>query len=88
VQQFYPGELGGLALAEVLFGAANPSGKLPVSFPRDVGTTPVFYNYLKAARPLDPGRITDNGTLIFGHQARTLPPVALEGEHWLTAMRL
>ncbi|THH02237.1 hypothetical protein EW026_g637 [Hermanssonia centrifuga] len=47
IQQFYPGELGGLALAEVVFGAVNPSGKLPVSFPRSVGTTPVFYNYIK-----------------------------------------
>ncbi|KAF7320670.1 Glycoside hydrolase family 3 protein [Mycena chlorophos] len=42
VQQFYPGELGGLAIAEVLFGAVKPSGKLPVSFPRSVGTTPIF----------------------------------------------
>ncbi|KAF9530879.1 glycoside hydrolase [Crepidotus variabilis] len=69
LQQFYPGELGGLALAEVIFGAVNPSGKLPVSFPRDVGTTPVFYNYLKGSRPLDPGAVMDDGRLNFGHQA-------------------
>ncbi|KAH9949160.1 glycoside hydrolase superfamily [Amylocystis lapponica] len=68
VQQLYPGELGGLALAEVIFGDGNPSGKLPVSFPRNVGRTPVFYNYLKGARPVDPGAVTDNGTLVFGHQ--------------------
>ncbi|KAG6909222.1 hypothetical protein DXG01_001529 [Tephrocybe rancida] len=68
IQQFYPGELGGLALAEVIFGAVNPSGKLPVSFPRSVGTTPVFYNYLKGSRPLDPGSVMDDGTLMFGHQ--------------------
>ncbi|KAI8984797.1 glycoside hydrolase superfamily [Trametes punicea] len=68
VQQFYPGELAGLALAEIIFGDVNPSGKLPVSFPRSVGTTPVFYNYLKGSRPVDPGQILDNGTLIFGHQ--------------------
>ncbi|PSS35547.1 hypothetical protein PHLCEN_2v1510 [Hermanssonia centrifuga] len=69
IQQFYPGELGGLALAEVVFGAVNPSGKLPVSFPRNVGTTPVFYNYIKGSRPLDPGSVLDDGTLVFGHQA-------------------
>ncbi|KAJ8469471.1 hypothetical protein ONZ51_g8966 [Trametes cubensis] len=63
VQQFYPGELGGLALAEIIFGDVNPSGKLPVSFPRSVGTTPVFYNYLKGSRPIDPGQILDDGTL-------------------------
>ncbi|KAF8890444.1 glycoside hydrolase superfamily [Infundibulicybe gibba] len=41
--------------------------KLPVSFPRDVGTTPVFYNYLKGSRPIDAGQILDDGSLQFGH---------------------
>ncbi|KAJ7200973.1 glycoside hydrolase superfamily [Mycena rebaudengoi] len=71
IQQFYPGELGGLALAEIVFGAVNPSGKLPVSFPQSVGTTPVFYNFLKGSRAMDTrdvGQIFDNGTLQFGHQ--------------------
>lgn len=47
------------------------SGKLPVSFPRSVGTTPAFYNYLKGSRPTDPGSIADDGTLHFGHQVCT-----------------
>ncbi|RDX48447.1 glycoside hydrolase [Lentinus brumalis] len=77
VQQFYPGELGGLALAEVIFGDVNPSGKLPVSFPRSVGTTPVFYNYLKGARFIDPGEVLDDGSLKFGHQYVLDSPVPL-----------
>ncbi|KAI0751981.1 glycoside hydrolase family 3 protein [Irpex lacteus] len=77
IQQFYPGELGGLALAEVVFGDVNPSGKLPVSFPRSVGTTPVFYNYIKGSRPLDPGLVYDNGTLQFGHQYVLDSPIPL-----------
>ncbi|KAI0352431.1 glycoside hydrolase [Trametes cingulata] len=77
VQQFYPGELGGLALAEVIFGDVNPSGKLPVSFPRSVGTTPVFYNYLKGSRPIDAGHVLDDGTLVFGHQYVLDSPVPL-----------
>ncbi|KAJ7775675.1 glycoside hydrolase superfamily [Mycena maculata] len=77
VQQFYPGELGGLAIAEIIFGAVNPSGKLPVSFPRSVGTTPIFYNYLKGSRTIDPGEITPNGTLVFGHQYVLNSPVPI-----------
>ncbi|THH32786.1 hypothetical protein EUX98_g1411 [Antrodiella citrinella] len=77
VQQFYPGELGGLAIAEVIFGDVNPSGKLPVSFPRSVGTTPVFYNYLKGSRPIDPGQVLDNGQLTFGHQYVLDTPVPM-----------
>jgi len=40
---WYPGTEGGNAVADLLFGDANPGGKLPVSWPRSVGQVPIFY---------------------------------------------
>ncbi|KAJ5833616.1 hypothetical protein N7474_001927 [Penicillium riverlandense] len=69
VQQFYPSEEGGNALADVLFGDYNPSGKLSMGFPRYVGDIPVFYDYLNSGRSIsDSGVQYPNGTLVFGHQ--------------------
>lgn len=68
VQQFYPSEQGGNALADVLFGDHNPSGRLAVSFPHSVGTLPIYYDFLNSGRPVDPGAVLANGTLKFGHQ--------------------
>ncbi|KAF2262124.1 glycoside hydrolase [Lojkania enalia] len=68
IQQFYSGEQGGAALADIIYGDVNPSGKLSVSFPYDVGTLPVYYDYLNSGRSTDPGAIMTNGTLQFGHQ--------------------
>ena len=45
VEAWLPGELGGRAIAEVLFGDYNPSGRLPVTVPRHVGQLPAFYNF-------------------------------------------
>lgn len=42
---FYPGPMGGEAIAEILSGAVNPSGRLPVSLPAKSGQVPVYYNY-------------------------------------------
>lgn len=42
---FYPGPKGGTAIAKLLFGEAEPSGRLPVSLPRSAGQIPVYYNY-------------------------------------------
>jgi beta-glucosidase len=48
---WYLGTEMGNALADVLFGDANPSGKLPVTMPRTVGQLPLYYNYKNTGRP-------------------------------------
>ncbi|MCZ0972528.1 glycoside hydrolase family 3 C-terminal domain-containing protein [Streptomyces albulus] len=51
---WHPGIEAGPALADVLFGAVNPGGKLPVSFPRSAGQIPVHYNHENTGRPYSP----------------------------------
>jgi beta-glucosidase len=68
VQMFYQGEQGGNALADILYGSINPSGKLSVSFPWDIGTSPSYYDHLKSARQYpNPGQIHANGSMEFGN---------------------
>jgi beta-glucosidase len=62
LEAWYPGEFGGQAIAETLFGDNNPAGRLSITFPRSIGELPDFYNS-------DPSRshryIDDNGEPLF-----------------------
>ncbi|MBJ3815415.1 beta-glucosidase BglX [Shimwellia pseudoproteus] len=51
LETWFAGTEGGNAIADVLFGDDNPSGKLPMSFPRSVGQIPVYYSHLNTGRP-------------------------------------
>ncbi|NIU62539.1 MAG: beta-glucosidase, partial [Pseudomonas stutzeri] len=56
LETWFTGTEGGNAIADVLFGAHNPSGKLPISFPRSVGQIPTYYNHPRLGRPYVEGR--------------------------------
>lgn len=53
VEAWQLGTQSGNAIAQVLYGDYNPSGKLPISFPRNVGQCPIYYNNYSTGRPVD-----------------------------------
>jgi beta-glucosidase len=86
---WYLGQEGGTALGEVLFGEINPSGKLPVTFPRSVGQLPVYYyqkpsakrGYLfTSSQPLYPFGHGLSYTKFTYHDLRLLPEVISAGD--------
>jgi beta-glucosidase len=63
LEAWYPGEKGGTAVANILFGKVNPSGRLNMSVPQSTGHIPVFYNYVNSSRGnnREPGTIEKPG---------------------------
>ena len=48
---FHPGTMGGPAIAQLIFGDETPSGKTPITFPKNVGQIPIYYNHNMTGRP-------------------------------------
>lgn len=57
---WFPGTEAGPAIIEVLYGEVNPSGKLSMTFPRNLGQVPIYYNHKNTGRPLSPEK-TEKG---------------------------
>lgn len=56
LETWYAGTMAGPAITDILFGEANPSGKLTMTFPRNAGQIPVYYNHKNTGRPFDPNQ--------------------------------
>ncbi|MCB2219553.1 MAG: glycoside hydrolase family 3 C-terminal domain-containing protein [Bacteroidetes bacterium] len=56
LETWFGGTQAGNGIADVLFGDYNPSGKLTMTFPRNVGQVPIYYNHKNTGRPIDPQR--------------------------------
>ena len=54
---WHPGSMGGVAIADILFGVESPSGKLPVTFPKMVGQIPIYYAQKNTGKPPSPETI-------------------------------
>ncbi len=67
VQSFFPGEEGAAALAGVLTGAVNPSGRLPVTMPRSSGAMPYTYLHPKLGAGTDVSNLDAAPAAVFGH---------------------
>jgi beta-glucosidase len=56
MQAWFPGVQAGNAIADLVFGDAAPSARLPISWPRSIGQIPVYYNHKNTGRPSSPSR--------------------------------
>ena len=74
LETWYSGSEGGNAVADVLFGDYNPSGKLPITFPRSVGQIPNYYSHLNTGRPYIAGALRNYTSQYFDQSHGPLYP--------------
>ncbi|MGO2891198.1 beta-glucosidase BglX [Enterococcus devriesei] len=73
IQAWFPGTEGGNALVDILFGKVNPSGRLSMGFPENVGQLPMSYNEFKTGRPLNSS--THRGRFVSKYLDRSNSPL-------------
>ena len=68
VHAYQPGSVGGAAIADILFGIENPSGRVPITIPRTAGQCPIFHGYNNGSEPSTYTDLDDSGpAYTFGH---------------------
>ena len=68
IHAYQPGSVGGVAIADVLFGIENPSGRVPITIPRTAGQCPIFHGYKNGSEPSTYTDLDDSGpAYAFGH---------------------
>ncbi|KAJ7618463.1 glycoside hydrolase family 3 protein [Roridomyces roridus] len=92
IDAFFPGQSGGQAISDVLFGLFNPGGRVPLSVPYDAGTLPVYYNYKYTAHAKNYTDIYSFPSYSFGYgksystfSVSAFNATSTGGEHTFTA---
>ncbi|EDP71359.1 candidate b-glucosidase, Glycoside Hydrolase Family 3 protein [Flavobacteriales bacterium ALC-1] len=66
IMAWHPGTMGGEALYDIIFGISNPEGRLPISWPKNAGQLPYFYNHKNTGRPAETGQFVQMDSIPIG----------------------